>query len=258
MHSEQEEPITQDTSTMNEFELAAYNLQLQKEAIRKQEDALEQRRLQAEEDEKREKLNAYYGLREEAAGYRETAVRETDEASKKMYVQWAIDSDRRAVLLARELGLAIEEPVEETPAEPGVLDKVQGLLKHRLGAIVQVFFLALVIIWASKNFTSIGAEIKQINAHVEPAERMNAYDITSNQKFFFEKYVEFWDIPASLAKLFILAPFVALYLLPIFRSRKDFFTEFFEELTPFQRCLIAVSLLALLVLHSALSHGVKP
>ncbi|GAB4050400.1 hypothetical protein [Spirosoma litoris] len=244
--------------TVDPFELAAQKLRDQQAQLQRDMDALEEQRQQAEEAERQRKIEAYQALREDAAGFRATAVQETDEASKKMYVQWAVDADRQAVQLARELGLAIEEPVEPGEAERSTMDKVKSLLSHRLGAIVQITLLVAAIVWASTNFTNIGHEIQVLNEKLPLEEKMNAYDITSNQKFFFEKYVEFWDLPVGLFKLLILVPFVGLYLLPFIRSRRDFFTEFFEDLTPYQRCLITFGFVALFILHSALSHGVKP
>ncbi|GAB3990412.1 hypothetical protein GCM10028807_17520 [Spirosoma daeguense] len=249
---------TQTDVTKTEFELEAERIQAMKDQIAQQEYELEQKRIQAEADERQRKLDTYQALREDAAGFRETATKESDETSKKMYVQWALEADRQAVQLARELGLAIEEPAEEQPAEPTTLDKVHGLLRHRLGAVVQIALLIAAIFWASTNFETVGEHIKVLNEHLPLEEKMNAYDITSNQKFFFEKYVEFWDLPVAMLKLLILVPFVCFYLLPFIRSRKDFFTEFFEDLTPFQRCVITLAFAALFVLHSALSHGVKP
>jgi hypothetical protein len=228
------------------------------EQIRQQQEDLAQKRRDAEEAERQRKLEEYNQFREDAAGYRQTAAKEPDEASKLMYVKWALDADRQATQLARELGLAIDEPVEETPEETSTLQKVAGLFRHRLGAVIQGGLLILAIIWASTNFENIGEHINQVNKALPVEQQMNAYDETSNQKFFFEKYVEFWDLPVSLFKLFILVPFVGFYLLPFIRSRKDFFTEFFEDLTPFQRCVITLAFVALFILHSALSHGVRP
>lgn len=252
------QPVNNTTETADPFELRAQQLQEQREQLQREMDALEEQKQQAAELERQSKLDAYQALREDAAGFRATAAKETDEASKLMYVKWAVDADRQAVQLARELGLAIEEPVEPDQAERSTMDKVKSLLSHRLGAIVQIALLVAAIVWASTNFTNIGHEIQVLNEKLPLEEKMNAYDITSNQKFFFEKYVEFWDLPVGLFKLLILVPFVGLYLLPFIRSRRDFFTEFFEDLTPFQRCLITFGFVALFILHSALSHGVKP
>lgn len=249
---------TEETQTMDPFERKALQIRQAQEQLQRDAEELATQKQQADEAERQRKLADYTALRENATGFRATAALETDEASKKEYVKWAIDADKQAVQLARELGLAIEEPVEPEPVEPSTMEKVKSLLSHRVGAIVQIFLLVVAMIWASHGFTSVGDEIKLLNKTLPVEQQMNAYDITSNQKFFFEKYVEFWDLPVGLFKLLILVPFVGLYLLPFIRSRKDFFTEFFEDLTPFQRCLITFGFVALFILHSALSHGVKP
>lgn len=249
---------TEETQTMDPFELKALQIRKAQEQLQRDAEELATQKQQADEAERQRKLDAYQNLRDDAAGFRATAAQETDEASKQMYVRWAVDADKQAVQLARELGLAIEEPTEPEPEEPTTLEKVTSLFRHRLGALIQVILLGAAIIWASSNFDGIGEHIKVLNKTLPVEQQMNAYDLTSNQKFFFEKYVEFWDLPVGLFKLFILVPFVGLYLLPFLRSRRDFFTEFFEDLTPFQRCVITLAFVALFVLHSALSHGVKP
>lgn len=250
--------IDDQDENLSEFDREQKKLEQMKQHIRQQEFDLEQKREAAEAAERQRKLEAYNALRDDATGFRATAAKEADEASKKTYIQWALDADRQAVALARELGLAIDEPVADEPAEPSTLEKVHSLLRHRVGAVIQVILLVAAIVWASTNFDNIGDHIKLVNKTLPVEQQMNAYDETSNQKFFFEKYVEFWDLPVALGKLLILVPFVGLYLLPFIKSRKDFFTEFFEDLTPFQRCLITFGFAALFVLHSALSHGVKP
>ncbi|MGF7217474.1 hypothetical protein GGR92_003648 [Spirosoma lacussanchae] len=246
----------QGGETPTNFDQVADAIQERKRQLELEEQELERKRFEAQQAERERKLDAYNALRDDANGFRATAAKETDEASKKTYVQWALDADRQAVQLARELGLAIEEP--EPELEPTTLEKVTSLLRHRVGALVQMILLGAAIMWASTNFESIGQHIQELNKSLPVEQQMNAYDLTSNQKFFFEKYVEFWDLPVGLFKLLILVPFVGLYLLPFIRSRKDFFTEFFEDLTPYQRCVITLAFVALFILHSALSHGVKP
>ncbi|GAB4047072.1 hypothetical protein [Spirosoma litoris] len=239
------------------LEELAQQLQAQKEALQEQENELELKMQQAAEQEQVRKLEEYNHLREDAAGFRLTAAKEEDEGNKRMYVQWALDADKQANQLARELGLAVEEP-EEQQQESKAVKAVASLLKHRLGAIVQISLLLLAIWVANHYFNSTGEHIKEANKVLPIEQQMSAYDETSIQKFFFEKWVEFWDLPVGLLKLLIIVPFVAFYMLPFIRSRKDFFTEFFEDLTPYQRCLITLSFIALFVLHSALTHGVKP
>ncbi|MVM37240.1 hypothetical protein GO730_05695 [Spirosoma sp. HMF3257] len=239
------------------LEEQAQQIQAQKEALQEQENELELKMQQAQEQEQARKLEEYNNLREDATGFRATAAKETDEESKRLYVQWALDADKQANQLARELGLAIEEP-EDIHQESKAVKAVGSLLKHRLGAVVQISLLLLAIWVANHYFNSTGEHIKEVNKVLPVEQQMSAYDETSVQKFFFEKWVEFWDLPVGLFKLLIMVPFVAFYMLPFIRSRKDFFTEFFEDLTPYQRCLLTLSFIALFVLHSALTHGVKP
>lgn len=249
---------TEEMQAMDPFELKALQIRQAQEQLQRDAEELATQKQQADEAERQRKLGAYQALREDAAGFRATAVQEADEASKQMYVKWAIDADNQAVQLARELGLAIEEPTEPEPVEPSTLEKVTSLFRHRISAVIQIILLGAAILWASSNFEGIGEHIKVLNKTLPVEQQMNAYDLTSNQKFFFEKYVEFWDLPVAIGKLFIMVPFLGIYLLACFRSRKDFLTEFFEDLTPFQRCVITLGFVALFVLHSALSHGVKP
>lgn len=254
------EEVAEQASPVLSLEEQAELIQKQKEQLQEQENELELKMQEAAEQEQARKLEEYNNLREDASGFRQTAAKEEDAESKRLYVQWALDADKQATVLARELGLAVDEP-EEPQQESKAVAAVRSLLKHRLGAVVQISLLVAAIWWANSNFLHIGQEIKVYNSSLTALstdDKISAYDMSSNQKFFFEKWVEFCDLPVGLFKMLIMVPFVAFYMLPFIRSRKDFFTEFFEDITPFQRCIITLCFVALFVLHSALTHSVKP
>jgi len=130
---------------------------------------------------------------------------------------------------------------------------------HRLLAILQVVGV-IAAIWLLKwYFQEFRLSILEDNAKLpEGATPVSPYDDSSLQKLVFEKLAVFTDLPIALIVLTLIVPFVGFYLLPFLKARKDFHTEFYEELTPWQRSVITTCFVLGLLLFLALSHMVKP
>ncbi|MCX6216574.1 hypothetical protein [Spirosoma sp.] len=239
--------------------LATEEADLEKEAEeleRKRTELADKKRI-AQEAEYNAQVDMYHLQRTDAQNFRASAAKETDEASKMTYLRWAIEAEKNALGLAQQLGLEIPKELEEA-SEP---KPAAGKNRKWGSAFWQMVGLFFVIFFAYSLFVGYGEHIQKLNEAIpddKPELKMNPYDATSIQKFFLEKFYEFFDLPLALVKLLIFAPFVLLYILPFFRSKKDFITEFYEDLTPFQRCIITLFLVSLFLLHSALSHLVKP
>ena len=243
-------------------------LQQQADALEAQKQALAARRKQAADEANARKLQTLEDLKADAENFRASARAEADEASKKDYLRWAADAEKQAADLARELGL--NQP--ETEADSEEKQAVATYRKHRLRAIGQAVVLLLVLVGLYSCFVGVGDEIKQSNEAaykaakameakgIDPGavEMMRPYDDTSLQKFLLEKFWEFADLLTTPLKLLMVAPFALFYLLPFMRSKRDFLTEFFNELTPYERCKIALGFIAAFLLHSGLVHMVKP
>jgi hypothetical protein len=210
---------------------------------------------QAAAKEARQKMQGEYNkLLQTARDFRAQSLTMTSRADAQDRIRWAEEAEAEAALLAQELGLkteavAIEEPTPELWQRPGLARKL---------TLAGVGLLSLFLTWAYGCFQDIRQTILERNAKLPLEQQAQPYDATSFQKFFFEKFVELIDLPTLLIKLLVIAPFVAFYLLPVFKTKRDFITEFFEDLTPWQRSVLTVLLVGLLLLHSALSHSVKP
>lgn len=247
------EPEAVAETVASEFDSEEAELDREAEALAQKRTALEDQKRAAQEAEYERKLAQYNAYREEAKNFRATAASETDEPSKKTYIRWALEADANALALAQELGLEIPKELEQAEPKPA-----KATSSSRFVLALQIGFLSLILYVSYGLFFSSGAALTEKNKDLPAELQTQPYDATSIQKFYLEKFVEFFDLPLALAKLAIFAPFILLYVLPFGKNRKSLFTEFHEELTPFQRCVLTVVFISLFLLHSALSHLVKP
>ncbi|RCR69412.1 hypothetical protein [Larkinella punicea] len=188
----------------------------------------------------------------DAENFRAVARQETDEEEKRTLLRLAREDEQRAFEIGQELGLDQSQPDrgEEKPRLP--------LLKRPVVALLQVVGILAAIAFCYRQFIGLQTYIQGLNEKLPVEKHLQPYDITSIQKFFFEKLVVFSDLPVALAILFLIVPFMGFYVLPVLRSKKDFYTEFNEELTPWQRSLITTIFCLGLLFFLALSHSVKP
>lgn len=218
--------------------------------------ALEQQRKQVENTERQEKLETRAQLLQDAQNWREMARDLVSEPETALfYYERAKAAEAEALRLGQELDLN-----EPTPAPMQVKPKTLTWMarNHRLVASFQVVAVLMLISVSLGAFLWMKHHIDKLNKLLPESEKMGAYDLTSIQKFFFEKLVVLTDLPTGLAMLFLIAPWVGFYVLPFLPSRKDFYTEFYDELSPFQRICISTAFVLGLLLCLALSHSVKP
>ncbi|GAB3256101.1 hypothetical protein GCM10027347_17700 [Larkinella harenae] len=187
----------------------------------------------------------------DAENFRNMARNESDPEEKRTLLQLAREDEQLAYQLGQELGLSQPDPNQASkPKLPW--------LKRPVVAFLQVAGILLAITYCYRQFNRFNEYIQRMNETLPPEKHLQPYDITSVQKFFWEKLVIFADLPVALLVLFLIVPFVGFYVLPFLRSRKDFYTEFNEELTPWQRSLITTIFCLGLLFYLALSHSVKP
>lgn len=186
----------------------------------------------------------------DAAGFREMAKMETDQAEKENLFRLALAETEKANAIALELGISPDDQAEVKPKIP--------FLKRPIVAIAQVAGILLLISWAYKAFNQFHDYIQTLNQNLAPERQLQPYDLTSMQKFFYEKMVIFSDLPVALLIVFAIVPFVGFYVLPFFRSKRDFYTEFTEDLTAWQRSLLTTIIFLGVLFYLALSHTVKP
>lgn len=194
--------------------------------------------------------------RDNATRYRQWALEADEKEKADNYVAWAQEEEQLAK------GIIIEGEPDEVPevAPKPKLAIWQRPRVHSALAALQFVLLAVVLAYTYGLFQEFRDSMVQENTRaIEHAKRtgdnivelMKPFDDTAFQKYAFESFVEFMDLPKALLKMLILAPFLLYYLY------RRFLRDFFEGLTPFQRCLLVILFIGLLLLHSGLSHLVK-
>lgn len=187
-----------------------------------------------------------------AAGFRKEARETKDESEKRKLYEWASEADLEVARLAAELGIV-------RPDETAQVEKKSFFRRNRWAtAFLQVMGALAAILYFHGQFTGFSDYINEINRGLPVESKLQPYDVTSIQKLFYEKMVVFIDLPIALLLMFLIVPFIGFYVLPFLKSRKDFYTEFFEDLTPWQRSLLTTIFSLGLLLFLALSHNVKP
>jgi hypothetical protein len=237
-----------------ELEARRQQLAEQEEELKRQREELAQQEAQAVEAARRRKEAELEELRTDAENFRRSAREVDDETEKKTYLRFAADAERQAAELARELGVVVEGELLSTE-EP----RASWLARnHGVVALLQVAFISAILWLCYAEFQHYHDYIQEVNKTMPAEVQMQPYDVTSIQKFFFEKLVQFSDLPVALLICILVVPFVGFYVLPIVRSRKDFYTEFYEDLSPWQRSVISTAFVLGLLLFAVLSHLVKP
>lgn len=237
------------------------------EALKKQAavatEAAQKAALELEEAEKAKQEAKKAALRREydcfladAENYRQ-ASRHADlaEGEKEKYLRWAAAAEANARELGLELGIVLPDPDE---AEKAATLRRNRL--HRILTVCQVLGL-LGILWMTLDaFFFVGDLINAHNVNVpEGGQSIRpAYDLTSVQKYIFESFTMFADLPRAALLCLLVFPTIVLYVVPIIKSKKDFWTEFFHELTPWQRAIISVITVLGFLLLSVLAHMAKP
>lgn len=192
-------------------------------------------------------------LRDAAVHYRSLAAEATEKEQADKFLAWAEENEAKARAIViegdenPEISVVKKEPIWRRSTA------------HRLVAAGQVLGLAFIVSWSLGMFNEFGMKILEANKALPIEQQAQPYNLVSIQKYFYELFISFLDVPFSLLKLLLIAPFVLYYLVPFLKTgKRDFITEFFEELTPYQRCVLTVILLALCFFSQSLAHVVKP
>ncbi|MGM9510195.1 hypothetical protein ACS5NO_20840 [Larkinella sp. GY13] len=218
--------------------------------IESQKLAIEDRKRQAQEAERTRQIAERDSLLEDAQDFRAQARQATAEDEKKTLYGFAADSERQARDIDRLLGLATAD--QPTPPKAWFEQHHRLMLAFQLLGVV-------VAMWVAYNaFTDLHNTIQEVNKSLAFDKQMQPYDLTSVQKFAYEKFVQLTDLPIALLLLLLVVPMVGFYVLPFVQTGKDFYREFFDELTPWQRSKLATCFILGFLLLAALSHLVKP
>lgn len=229
----------------------------QKQQVAAQLEELQRQQLELFQQEEAERLTRntelkaqYDELLADARDYRDLAKNANDPDKQRQFFSEARSCEQAAASIAAELGLNVPAPeVEKSP---------WYTKNHSVIAALQVIGV-IAAMWLLKwYFQEFRLDILEQNAKLPAEQQMSPYDDSSLQKLVFEKLALFTDLPFALIVLTLIVPFVGFYLLPFLKARKDFHTEFYEELTPWQRACITTCFVLGLLLFFALSHQVKP
>ncbi|KAB7728027.1 hypothetical protein F5984_19935 [Rudanella paleaurantiibacter] len=235
-------------------------IESRKEAIRQAEaerlrelDELAEQEAKARDNVKQANRQQKADLLSMAKYYRELAVEQTERPKADELIGWAMDCERQARLIV------IEGEVEEAPqAAAEAVEKPSFLERHRQLVSVGVILLVGALIYIAGEYFNLAREIIiERNKLLPPEQQMQPYDITSFQKLAFEKMVQFTDLPVALLLLLLVMPPVGFYVLPLIRTKPDFWYEFKHELTPYQRCVLATCFVLGFLLLACLAHLVK-
>ncbi|WP_138993964.1 hypothetical protein [Larkinella sp. C7] len=251
---------TQPDATVKPLPTAADTLQAEKDQLAQDMLKIQARQadlMQKEELAREQRRNVLFveldKAREAAANFRREARATADPDEKRNLYEWAGEADREVQQLEVELGIAAKADADE-PAT--VLPWMQR--NKKVMALLQVLGVLALIQFCYGQFMAYKDQIDAINKTLPFDQHLQPYDLTSIQKFFYEQLVVFTSLPIALAILFLVVPFVGFYVLPFLKSRKDFYSEFYEDLTPWQRTVISTALLLGLLFFLAISHTVKP
>ena len=248
-HRFSEEAMLETGLTPEEVELMEQEQQIEARRVQ-----IQQRKEAAQAEAQNKLLTARDKAKEAAANFRREARKCTDEAEKRSLYEWATEADNEVRQIELELGIAHEAGQDSAPEDNKSFFERNRLLT----ALLQVVGVLVAILYFHGKFNSFRAEIETMNQGLAVEKQLQPYDETSIQKLVYEKLVVFVDLPIALLVLFLVVPFVGFYVLPFLKSRKDFYTEFFEDLTPWQRSIITTVFSLGLLFFLALSHNVKP
>ncbi|MDF7817931.1 hypothetical protein P1X15_10005 [Runella sp. MFBS21] len=250
-------------SSITHEQLTELQAQAQKAAELAQQAAkeLEEAEKIKQEAAKRQLHREYEIFMTDADNYRQSSRNpDISDAEREKYLRWAAAADSNARQIGIELGIIAPPDAQSETNEDENTAKIRRNKLHRILAAFQVVGL-LGILWMTLDaFFFIGNLITQANANVpEGGQSLRpAYDLTSVQKYVYETFTMFADLPRAALLCLLVMPTVVLYIVPIIKSKKDFWTEFFHDLTPWQRALISVITVLGFLLLSVLAHMAKP
>ena len=172
-------------------------------------------------------------------------------ANQKLFASSANDAETEANELMRKYDILPEQKATKN-----------WNFWHKLSIFVVVCGAFGVAFFCKYQFNEIGEQIIRHNSDIQTLMQKNSdprlqesliskpYDLSSYQKVYFDKLTHIIDLSEVFFILLLLCPYVLVYILPFFKTSKNIWEEFLEELTPFQRHLFVYlySALALLVL----------
>ena len=228
------------------------------EAAQKAALAVQEAEKAKEEAKKKQLQREYDTMMGDAENYRQSSRNPSiSDGERDKFLRWAAAAEANARQLGIELGIIAPE---DCHPDEGGNSAARRNKHHRMLAIAQVVGLFGILWMTLDAFFFVGEVITKHNANVpEGGQTLRpAYDLTSVQNYIYESFTMFADLPRAALLCLLVLPTVVLYIVPIIKSKKDFWTEFFNDLTPLQRAIISVVTVIGFLLLSVLAHMAKP
>lgn len=167
-----------------------------------------------------------------------------------------IDSTLSQVSLLRREAHALLGNVPEKEEDGGLLNRLGKRLPF-----IQVALLALLVFGTIGGFYAYEAKINAYNESLSETEvitkKINAFNDANLQRVVFERFLQATDLVLIFLFILIVAPTVLGYVLPFVKTKKNFSTEFYESLTPWERTKLFGLLFCALLVYFGLSHTVN-
>ena len=167
-----------------------------------------------------------------------------------------IDEAFSEIEMLRKEAYAIlgEPPTQAT--EPTAWTKLAKRLPF-----IQVALLALLVFGTIGGFYAYEAKINAFNESLSETEvitkKINAFNDANLQRVVFERFLQATDLVLIFLFILIVSPTVLGYVLPFVKTKKNFSTEFYENLTPWERAKLFGAFFCALLIYFGLSHTVN-
>ena len=126
---------------------------------------------------------------------------------------------------------------------------------------IQVALLALLVFGTIAGFNAYEAKINAYNESLSETEvitkKINAFNDANLQRVVFERFLQATDLVLIFFFILIVSPTVLGYVLPFVKTKKNFSTEFYENLTPWERAKLFGAFFCALLVYFGLSHTVN-
>lgn len=158
-------------------------------------------------------------------------------------------------MLRKEAHAILGESPVKTP-EPTIWTK---WAKHL--PFIQVALLVLLVFGTIAGFNAYEAKINAYNESLSETEvitkKINAFNDANLQRVVFERFLQATDLVLIFLFILIVSPTVLGYVLPFVKTKKNFSTEFYENLTPWERAKLFGAFFCALLVYFGLSHTVN-
>lgn len=211
------------------------------------------------EEQKRNLEKARESMKENSRKQAQELLAKADEIEGRVKHYRDKDDIDEALSKAEMLRNEAQAILGESPAqsmEPTIWTKWAKRLPF-----IQVALLALLVFGTIAGFNVYEAKINAYNESLSETEvitkKINAFNDANWQRVFFERSLQATDLVLIFFFILIVSPTVLGYVLPFVKTKKNFSTEFYESLTPWERAKLFGAFFCALLVYFGLSHTVN-